>query len=365
MASTTCYRVEQVPENPVAWNRLENANGHGLRALLLSSLAESVEELWQALDRLPANCAFIVTELIRLNATAQIKASMQDGMILAMRSREEESTPLIEVFTACAIRLNQEPLRKRLLRHWDETSLVRKERIEQETHTLEWVPFMHKIKSTPLNDEAEQTIEAAKAVLGMIGWQSAYSYAMHIVRLFPNTVAPAMARAFLQDLEEMEKVATAHLEKADSEIYREVEQGHCRAFSQLLREASALLSPLLLERDAAGPPVVIVFEYDLTYHGGDYSDVGAFVSLPGSLIERLGGDYEQAFESFTGYARSHVIHYSTEEEEYDEKDSGPLASQVPHRERLAHYATCALCQGLIQEMRQRVKQTDATCAHHL
>jgi hypothetical protein len=354
LASMTCYKIEQIPEHVDAWNGLENANGRGLRALLLSSLAESVEELWQALDRLPANCSFIVTELKHLRGTAQIKAIMREGKIFSVQSRETEST-LIPIFTACVERVNQEPLRERLLRRWREAYTVRQERIEEERHVLELVPLMLQMNPHAVNDEAAQTINAAKNILRMSGWQSAYSYACYIVRLFSDKVPLYMARGLLKDLAEKAREAETALEGAWSEIYLEVEEGRHQAFTQLLQEATGFLSTRTKRKEA--PPQVIVFEFDLTFFGGDYNDVGGFVSVPVTIIEQLGGE-EPGFEQFTGLSRCHVIHYSSEEENYDEEHSGPLDGQIPHQMRLAHYGECATCRFLLKEQRRQEEKRD-------
>jgi hypothetical protein len=56
------------------------------------------------------------------------------------------------------------------------------------------------------------------------------------------------------------------------------------------------------------------FEYDLTYYGGNYSDVGTFVLVNHEHCKRLG--YYKAFQEHTGHNAIHVIHYS-EDELYD------------------------------------------------
>lgn len=55
----------------------------------------------------------------------------------------------------------------------------------------------------------------------------------------------------------------------------------------------------------------IQFEYDLTFYGGDYSDVGKFAYVPAKLCDDLG--FERAFQKHTGYDPCHIIHYSPDE----------------------------------------------------
>jgi hypothetical protein len=241
MASITCYRVEQFPEKMQDWKSMEN--GRGLRALLHSRTVESIEALWQSLDRLPANCSFVVIELKNLRGVAQIKASMRGGTIIAAQSREMDST-LIPVFSAVSDQLNQEPLRERLLRRWHESYTVREERISVEKHRIEWLPLHRRLYTNLFQDWEAETVEPAKDILTFLGWQSAYSFALETIVFWPDKLPPGMAQAFLADLEEMQKEVDAALTKADPEsIWRKVEEGRSRAFARLLQEAIAFLLP--------------------------------------------------------------------------------------------------------------------------
>jgi hypothetical protein len=268
MASITCYRVEQLPEHLDAWNSMENANGRGLRTLLHSRVVESIEALWQSLDGLPANCSFVVTELKNLREAAQIKANMRGGTIIAAQSREMDST-LIPVFSAVSNRLNQEPLRERLLRRWHESYAIREERISVEKHRLEWLPLHRRLSTNLFQDWEAETVEPAKDILTFLGWQSAYSFVLETVTFLPDEVTPEMAQAFLADLAKMREEVTVALVTADPEsIWRIVQEGRSHAFTLLEREVRAFLS------SEQGLPLIIAYEYDLGFYGGNYTGAG-------------------------------------------------------------------------------------------
>lgn len=64
-------------------------------------------------------------------------------------------------------------------------------------------------------------------------------------------------------------------------------------------------------------PLFVRVEYDLNYHGGDYSGVGRFVYLPEDGLDD--DNIGQRFQKKTGYGPEHIIHYSFDEL-YDEKE---------------------------------------------
>ena len=77
--------------------------------------------------------------------------------------------------------------------------------------------------------------------------------------------------------------------------------------------------------DGAAEPFVQV-EYDKAFHGGGYSDVGAFAYVPLSLIRQMNNDVEAAFTAHTGISSTHIVHYTLDElynangERLDEED---------------------------------------------
>lgn len=58
-------------------------------------------------------------------------------------------------------------------------------------------------------------------------------------------------------------------------------------------------------------------EYDLNYHGGDYSNVGQFVHLNCWALAQIGGDRDEAvktlFKQVTGHDPVHIINYNLDE----------------------------------------------------
>jgi hypothetical protein len=59
-------------------------------------------------------------------------------------------------------------------------------------------------------------------------------------------------------------------------------------------------------------------EWDLSFFGGDYSDVGTFVHIPLALIDRMKGRgentrLEKAFTQMTKQEPVHIIHWSPDE----------------------------------------------------
>ena len=243
MSQSTVYIVDQLPRDLASWNSLENTNGRGLRALFLTRLAETDEALWEALDHLPANCEFTVTEQINLRPTAQVKGRRRGGNIGEMRSREEDSA-LLPVLAMIRARINQEPPRERLLRRWREISAAREERIKQEKHRLEWLPLHRRLSPGLFQDREAETAGPAKDILTFCGWQSATTFALEVIALLPNEITTELAQAFLADLAEREEEANAALAQATPEsIWHQVEEGRSHAFSVLRQTASAFLIP--------------------------------------------------------------------------------------------------------------------------
>lgn len=59
------------------------------------------------------------------------------------------------------------------------------------------------------------------------------------------------------------------------------------------------------------PARIYTVEWDLSYTGGDYSNVGDFVVIEADEGETV----EKAFERITGRNRMHIIHYEDKEAE--------------------------------------------------
>ena len=69
-------------------------------------------------------------------------------------------------------------------------------------------------------------------------------------------------------------------------------------------------------KDVSGIGRYIKVEYDLDYHGGDYSGVGETVLIPLFRVQTLG--LEEAFERSMLAGSEHIIHY-TPDELYDSR----------------------------------------------
>jgi hypothetical protein len=52
-------------------------------------------------------------------------------------------------------------------------------------------------------------------------------------------------------------------------------------------------------------------EFDPSFYGGDYKDVGNFVLIPADLVDQVGMD--KAFEKTTGHVAANIVHYSESE----------------------------------------------------
>lgn len=246
MAQGSCYLVERLPRDlsvPANWNTSEITHNRRLHSLFALQIAESVEELWRALDRLVANCEFLVTEVRGLQEVAQIKASKCGGNIVGVFSRETDSE-LLSVFAATTVRINREPLRERLLRAWREERSFQGERIHQESDKLELLPLLCQVDPGTFNDQQAQTTDTAQAVLRLHGARSAYTYAIEIATHLPDEIAPADAQAFLSILAERKEGAAAQLAIVVPEsVYQEIEKGRHAGFSLLQRKATEFLVP--------------------------------------------------------------------------------------------------------------------------
>lgn len=69
------------------------------------------------------------------------------------------------------------------------------------------------------------------------------------------------------------------------------------------------IPPTLREEEPKTIPFKV--EYDLKYHGGDYTKVGSFVIVNARSEE----DIKQAFTGQTGFDSCHIIHYCALEED--------------------------------------------------
>ncbi len=253
MSQGTVYVVDQLPHDLAGWNRLENINGRGLRALFHTHLAETPETLWEALDHLPANCQFTVTELTNLRPTAQVKGRRRCGDIVQVRSREIEST-LIPVVSPIITRINQEPPRQRLLRRWRGVYVMREEGIGFQKHQIEWLLLRRQLNSDLFQSRQAETEEPARAILALSGWQSAYTFALELLACLPDERSEEMARAFLDNLtEQCEEARAAQSKAAPESLWHLVEEGRSNAFSVLLRDVSAFLIPGDLVQDQEEP----------------------------------------------------------------------------------------------------------------
>ena len=58
----------------------------------------------------------------------------------------------------------------------------------------------------------------------------------------------------------------------------------------------------------------VQFEYDLSYRGGDYDQVGQFAHVPEAIVdEKFGGDMNAAFRWWTGFDPVHIINWSPDD----------------------------------------------------
>lgn len=94
----------------------------------------------------------------------------------------------------------------------------------------------------------------------------------------------------------------------------------------------------------------VKFEWDLTFVGGEsegeegnYSDQGAFVPVPASMIDEK--DEKGAFEAFTGFSRINIIHWDGEEND-EELTHEDLIDEVKDCRALLrdHISSCVPCQ---------------------
>lgn len=70
---------------------------------------------------------------------------------------------------------------------------------------------------------------------------------------------------------------------------------------------------LVLNKEALADLPHFRVEWDIGYWGGDYHGVGQFAFIPVALTYVFDSP-EEAFEKFTGNSRSHMIHYTLDEE---------------------------------------------------
>jgi hypothetical protein len=120
---------------------------------------------------------------------------------------------LFAVLLELAERINAEPIRERLIRRWKAAREARKERIEFETHKIEWLPLMRRIyHRDSLEDRERETTSAAETLLRLEGWQSAYTFALEIAPFLPETIEVPDAQAFLAELiEQYDAAKAAHV----------------------------------------------------------------------------------------------------------------------------------------------------------
>ncbi|HLZ55445.1 MAG TPA: hypothetical protein VKR06_00745 [Ktedonosporobacter sp.] len=236
------YRIDQLAAfQQDGWEQIEHLSRNHLPPLLTSSMASSVEELWRCLDRLPANSELRVTRWDHQQERVQIKARMRDGKIKSIWSREPESQ-LIPIIVSVAERLNQEPLRERLVRRWDQSYTEREAIMKQEAQMLYLLPVYYQCYPDPSWDERKGMTKTVHGLLRQHGYQSAYLFATEMLNGLPNEFPPETLHRFWGTLEQrQEKMATSQRE-TDSDIYREITQGSSTAFGILLAEAKAFLA---------------------------------------------------------------------------------------------------------------------------
>lgn len=81
-----------------------------------------------------------------------------------------------------------------------------------------------------------------------------------------------------------------------------------------LRATQAICRAVLEEIEEIETKNVVEVEYDPSYWGGDYSDVGETVHLIPMVLDTTGmiETVEDCFERVTGYNRANIVHYSQE-----------------------------------------------------
>ncbi|HEU5378799.1 MAG TPA: hypothetical protein VFV38_25530 [Ktedonobacteraceae bacterium] len=243
MSRSTVYIVDQLPRDLAGWNRLEDTNGRGLRALFFTQLAETPEALWEALDRLPANCQFTVTERTHLRPTAQVKGCRRGGDIIKVRSREVEST-FLPVFAAIMERINRESSRERLLRLWRRADAACEKQIAFEKHRIEWFLLHRRLSRDLFQDRQGGAENPGRTLLTLCGWQSAFTFAREALAALPNEMTEGLAHAFLTDLtKQHEESIAAQAQSESSILWSLAEEGRSNAFSVLSTDASAFLVP--------------------------------------------------------------------------------------------------------------------------
>jgi len=240
-AQKVCYVIDQLPENAKAWAAFEQVNGRGLRALFLSQVAESEEELWRALDQLAPTCAFTVTYLERLKPRFQVKGNRERGTITRIIAREEGSS-LVSVIEQVSQRINQEPPRDRLIRKWREQNDARAGRIEEEACYLEALPTLSELYPDLYPHLEEQQTSKIEVIMRLESVQKAYEEAIQQLEGLPTDMSADQIAALIttlgggyQQCIAQRQGDTLHTE--DSSVI----QGQALAYQQLAQDVRAWL----------------------------------------------------------------------------------------------------------------------------
>ena len=92
-------------------------------------------------------------------------------------------------------------------------------------------------------------------------------------------------------------------------------------------------------------------EYDLSMHGESYAGVGTLLFIPEDLLQE--GKEDEAFESFAGLHRCHIINVRSDEDiELEWEDLEDRLAEIEEQQqrvlvqRREHYPTCQLCRDL-------------------
>lgn len=112
-------------------------------------------------------------------------------------------------------------------------------------------------------------------------------------------------------VEETRHVTMRYRVEADSpeQAASEAEQGI--SISEIEVKDNGILDRSVSLDDIKQIPAFVEVEYDLTYRGGDYHDVGDFVYLP---IEGLTDEnLSERFQAQTGIDPVHIVHYCFDE----------------------------------------------------
>jgi hypothetical protein len=212
--------------------------------------ATDPEGLYRELERQAAHCTILISEYLEGKVVYQVKVTRERGSLVHLRRRELEGD-LLPLLILLAERLNAVPARERLRRAWKEDEAFRENRIEDEAHLIEWGLLMRRMDHRDHQENRiEETTRAAETVLRLIGWRSAYAFALGIAPALSDAVTIPEAQAFLAVLSEQHEAARVAQSQATLESLSSiVETGRVQGFYMLMKDVTQFLLPLELQPD--------------------------------------------------------------------------------------------------------------------